>query len=81
MKCMKRIFTGALSLVLGVGSIYIAAGFYRCGSDLAPIMGALQGQDYAVILTLGAIGIAFLVIAYVRLFRSPRVYSRPVDMK
>lgn len=72
MKNIKRVIAGVLSLILGSGAIYLATAFYRTGRDLVPLTGGLRGQDYAMFLTLGCMGVAFLTMAYVYLIRSPR---------
>jgi len=72
MKKIERVLSGALSFLLGLAAICLAVFFYRGGVDLSPITGRLRAQDFAVILALGVEGVAFLVIAYVFLFRSPK---------
>ena len=71
MKRLKRFLAGTLSLGLGAGAIWFAVASYRLGKDLAPLTGGLRGQDYAMFLALGGLGLALSAIAYVFLFRSP----------
>ena len=70
MNKLKRDLAGLVSLGLGFAAIWLATASYRVGMDLAPVTGKMRGQDYAMIIALGGLGLIYLVIAYVFLVRS-----------
>jgi hypothetical protein len=72
MERLPRVVKGIVSLVLGAGAIWLAVAGHRLGKEVAPLAGELRWQDYVQFLALGSLGVAFLAVAYVYLFRSPR---------
>lgn len=72
MKPLKRVCAGVLALAFGTGALYLALGSYKAGRDLAPVTGPMTLQDYATVLALGGLGLAFLAVAYACLLRKRR---------
>ena len=52
---------------------WMAIASYRIGTDLAPFTGGMRGEDYAMSLALGGLGIVYVVIGYVFLTKANHV--------
>jgi hypothetical protein len=70
MKRLLRLLAGVVSLGVGTITAWFAVAFYQVG-QLSPPDG-LPAVNYPVVLGFGALGIIFLALASVFLFRSAR---------
>ena len=70
MKRLLQLLSGVLSLGVGTITTWFALTFYQVGQHSPP--GGLPAVNYPVVLGFGALGIIFLALASVFLFRSVR---------